>query len=268
MSFINPARSIVMGDDSGIGGHSLVFGHSSFQNCFEGYSVDFAPIEIGNNVGLAWRTFVLPGTKISDGTMVGAGSLVSGTIPENCMLAGFPARIVGKPPLFPKTVSDEDKVTMFRNIVAEMIQYWKASGLECRQDGDRYVIRQPGRRWRAGKEWRMLVTDGANGEILKHQDGPNVDVILSLLQIPFDIRICLSQEKIAWIDVAEKEQSRVSNNLSDEISNYLRRYGVRTLRYPRLPGPGRVSSETSKSRLDVNTDRAGEPDQTMRSARS
>jgi carbonic anhydrase/acetyltransferase-like protein (isoleucine patch superfamily) len=253
-----------MGDDSGIGGHSLVFGHSSFQNCFEGYSVDFAPIEIGNNVGLAWRTFVLPGSKIGDGTMVGAGSVVSGTIPENCMVAGFPARIVGKPPVFPKAVSDGDKVTMFRNIVAEMIQYFQDSELECRQDGDCYTVRQRRGKWRTPTEWIMLVTDG-DSEALKHRNGKKVDVILSLFEIPNDLRAHLSQEKMAWIDVANKEQSRLSNNLSDEISSYLRRYGVRTLRYPRLPGPGGVSLEASDSHLEVSQQRIGERDQVMRS---
>ncbi|MBK8274347.1 MAG: hypothetical protein IPK92_00555 [Nitrospira sp.] len=50
MSFINPARSIVVGDDSGIGGHCLIFGHNSFLSAFEGYGVDFEPIEIGHSV--------------------------------------------------------------------------------------------------------------------------------------------------------------------------------------------------------------------------
>ncbi|HWB54807.1 MAG TPA: hypothetical protein VG722_11465, partial [Tepidisphaeraceae bacterium] len=184
MCFINPARSIVMGDDSGIGGHSLVFGHSSFHSLFDGYAVDFAPIEIGNNVGLAWRVFVLPGTTIGDGTMVGANSLVSGTIPASCMVAGFPARIVGKPPVFPKAVSDSDKIVMFRNIVAEMIQYLADSGIVCLKEGDIYEFRRRKRGWRPGDSWRMLATDGDLDEVLKNQKNGQFDVILSLVRIP------------------------------------------------------------------------------------
>src|SRR5580704_1131842 len=131
MSFINPARSVVIGDDSGIGGHCLIFGHSSFLNQFDGYAADFAPIEIGNSVGLAWRVFVLPGTTIGDGSMVGAGSVVSGTLPPRSLAVGFPARIVVKPPVFPKAVSDEEKVVMFEKIVAEMIQFLIGFGLEA-----------------------------------------------------------------------------------------------------------------------------------------
>jgi len=36
LSFINPAPSVVIGDDSGVGGHSLIFGHSSYLNHLEG----------------------------------------------------------------------------------------------------------------------------------------------------------------------------------------------------------------------------------------
>ena len=35
MTFINPAKSVVVGDDSGIGGHCLIFGHASWQSVFE-----------------------------------------------------------------------------------------------------------------------------------------------------------------------------------------------------------------------------------------
>ena len=234
MSFINPAQSIVIGDDSGIGGHCLLFGHSTFLNQFDGYAADFAPIEIGNSVGLAWRVFVLPGTKIGDGTMVGANSLVSGTIPPSSMAVGFPARIVGKPPVFPRKVSHEEKVEMFRNIVAELVRFLVGSGLECQKDGDLYVIRKPNGRWRRPKNWRMQVTDADPREAAKSLGPSQPDVFLSLWEIPVDLRDSLTAKNIVWIDVARKEQPRISNDLGEEVLEFLKRYGVRTLRYPRL----------------------------------
>ena len=102
MSFINPAKSIVIGDDSGIGGHCLIFGHTTWLSEFEGYPVEFKPIEIGKSVSVAWRVFLLPGTKIGDGAVVGANSLVHRTIPPRCLAMGFPARVVSKFPDFPR----------------------------------------------------------------------------------------------------------------------------------------------------------------------
>ena len=142
MSFINPARSITIGDDTGIGGHSLIFGHTSWLSVFEGYPVEFDSIEIGNSVSLAWRVFVLPGTKIGDGAVIGANSLVHRTIPERCMAVGFPARVVSKYPDFPKALRDEDKVEILRNVVEEMIPYLGgAFGIDFRpQSSDRYHL--------------------------------------------------------------------------------------------------------------------------------
>ena len=101
MTFINPAKSITIGDDTGIGGDSLIFGHTSWLSRFEGYPVDFQPIEIGNSVSIAWRVFVGAGAKIGDGAVVGANSFVNHAIPPRCLATGSPARVVARSPYFP-----------------------------------------------------------------------------------------------------------------------------------------------------------------------
>jgi acetyltransferase-like isoleucine patch superfamily enzyme len=235
LSFINPARSVVIGDDCVIGGHCLIFGHTSSLSQFDGYAVDFAPIEIGNCVGISWRVFVLPGTRIGDGTLVGADSLVSGSLPARSMAVGFPARIVGRPPVFPKTVSLEDKVEMFRKIIGEMIRFLVGSGFECEKYGQAYEIRKPRTRWRRTRRWRMHVTDGDVRETVKGLGVPCPEVFLSLREVPADVRSLLSSQKIVWIDIEMKARAQVSNDLGDEVLSFLKRYGVRTLRHPRVP---------------------------------
>ncbi len=140
MSFINPAKSITVGDDSGIGGHCLLFTHSSWASQFEGYPVDFAPIEIGRSVSIAWRVFLFPGTKIGDGAVIGANSLVHQAIPPKCFAVGFPARVMSKYPKFPKEVTEEERGDILRNIADEMINYFVGSGLTCAQKERFYEI--------------------------------------------------------------------------------------------------------------------------------
>jgi acetyltransferase-like isoleucine patch superfamily enzyme len=231
-SFINPAKSIVLGDDCGIGGHCLIFGHSSFQNQFEGYAVDFAPIEIGSGAGLAWRVFVLPGTTIGEGAMVGANSVVSGAIPPRSMAVGFPARIVGKAPVFPRNVSHEEKIDMFRNVVSEMLHYFASSDLECRTIGDRYEVRKVNGRslWKRNS-WSMQTIHGDAGEAVKAIGPGKLDVFVSLFELPEDARTVLHARGTMWIDITKKERSRIQNDLGDEVANYFKRYGVRTLRW-------------------------------------
>jgi acetyltransferase-like isoleucine patch superfamily enzyme len=236
MSFINPARSITMGDDSGIGGHCLLFGHASWLSQFEGYDVDFQPIEIGKSVAIAWRVFILPGSKIGDGSVIGANSLVQGTIPPQSMAVGYPARVVAKAPSFPKTLTPEDKEQIFRNIVAEMIGYFSGSGLQCQQEGERYIIHAASKSWWGGSATSMSLQTTESEANLESVDRlPVTDVFLSLREIPTAVRERLTSRSIMWIDVTKKEQSRTPNNLGDEVSLYLKRFGVRTLRWPHTP---------------------------------
>lgn len=53
-----------------------------------------APVVIGDNCFLGMNATVLKGTRLGDNVVVGAGSVVCGTFPSNCIIAGNPARIV------------------------------------------------------------------------------------------------------------------------------------------------------------------------------
>jgi len=78
LAFLNPTKPIVIGDDTGIGGHCLIFTHGVWLNALDGYPVNYEPVTLGKSVWLPWRVFVMPGTTIGDGTVIGANSLVSG----------------------------------------------------------------------------------------------------------------------------------------------------------------------------------------------
>ena len=51
-------------------------------------------IEIGDHVWLGTRVLVLKGSKIGSGSIIAAGSIVAGEIPENSLAMGIPARVV------------------------------------------------------------------------------------------------------------------------------------------------------------------------------
>jgi len=232
MTFINPARSIIVGDDSGIGGHCLIFGHTSWLSHFEGYAVDFEPIEIGNSVSVAWGAFLLPGTKIGDGAVIGANSMVSRTIPPRCLAIGYPARVVSKFPDFPKEVSEDEKVEMFQKIVTEMNAFFRGSGLASESKGNIYEVTQSVKQvsMKKARIWRYIVAEEALSNEHLSLEKNKFDVFLSLQAIPEKLRDELNIQKVMWIDIENKEQSDYSNDLGDEIVLFLRRYGVRFFR--------------------------------------
>ena len=54
----------------------------------------FDRITIGSDVFLGLNAIILPGTRIGDGCIVGAGSVVKGVFPAGSVLAGVPARVL------------------------------------------------------------------------------------------------------------------------------------------------------------------------------
>ncbi len=59
-------------------------------------AMDEADVVIGNDVWLGARAIVLPGARIGDGAVIGAGALVRGEIPAFAIAVGSPARVVGQ----------------------------------------------------------------------------------------------------------------------------------------------------------------------------
>lgn len=54
-----------------------------------------ARIQVGNDVFIGTNSILLPGVRIGNRVIIGAGSVVNRSIPDNCVVAGVPARFIG-----------------------------------------------------------------------------------------------------------------------------------------------------------------------------
>lgn len=52
-------------------------------------------VEIGKDIWIGARSIILPGCKIGDGAIIGAGSVVTKSVPSCAMVGGNPAKIIG-----------------------------------------------------------------------------------------------------------------------------------------------------------------------------
>lgn len=61
----------------------------------KGRRFSYKKIKIGNNVFIGVDSIIMPGVVIEDKCIVGAGSVVTKSIPEGSIVAGNPAKIIG-----------------------------------------------------------------------------------------------------------------------------------------------------------------------------
>lgn len=92
---------IEIGDNSGIGPGVQIFTVGHPTNPRERLSPDSnfwksqtSPVLIGKNVWIGGGAIILPGVSIGDGTTIGAGSVVTKSIPANCLAVGNPCRVI------------------------------------------------------------------------------------------------------------------------------------------------------------------------------
>ena len=51
-------------------------------------------IEIGNNILVGANVIILPNVRIGNNVVIGAGSIVAKDIPDNCVAAGVPCKVI------------------------------------------------------------------------------------------------------------------------------------------------------------------------------
>lgn len=97
--FINENVQITCGDTIEIGSNCAI-GRDVVIRSYDGHTIksdDYQisePIKIGNHVWIGQGASVLKGVTIGDGAIIAAGSIVTKDIPENCIAAGIPARVI------------------------------------------------------------------------------------------------------------------------------------------------------------------------------
>ena len=223
MAYINPTKPVVIGDDTGIGGHCLIFTHGAWLNALDGYPVNYEPVTLGKSVWLPWRVFVMPGTTIGDGSVIGANSLVQGTIPPCSLAVGSPAKVIRSAPDFPRRLGAEDRARMVEGMMAEFDRYATYERTRIERDGTWRVYR------RNGNAWRLLWQRDAT-PVGPLQRG---DTLLTEVALDDDARADLRGRGAFWLDLAGRSRSAEGGPLTEELASFLGRYGIRL---PRDPG--------------------------------
>ena len=93
-------KSISIGDNTLIGGNVKIFDNDfhpievDARNTDDKDAIGTREVAIGKDCFIGCNALILKGTKIGDGSVVGAGSVVCGEFPRGVVIAGNPARVI------------------------------------------------------------------------------------------------------------------------------------------------------------------------------
>ena len=220
LASINPTKPVTIGDDTGIGGHCLIFTHGAWLNALDGYPVSYEPVTLGNSVWLPWRVFIMPGTTIGDGSVIGANSLVQGTIPPMSLAVGSPAKVIRSAPDFPRVPTTEQQAAIVAEMVSEFDRYvtYERHVVEVRGTTRSYRSSAGGGGWRL--VWQRTPED-ATGAATRG------DTVLTEVALGEDEKSDLRARGVYWLDLAGRRRSADGSPLTEELATFIARYGIR-----------------------------------------
>lgn len=101
-SHITAVNKIIIGNNLLTGPGILITDNSHGRFCEQELNIppnrrpiySKGPVVIGNNVWLGEKSSIMPGVKIGNGVVVAANAVVTHDVPDNCIVAGVPAKII------------------------------------------------------------------------------------------------------------------------------------------------------------------------------
>lgn len=90
---VSIGKNVMMGPDCIIYTKNHAFSDTSVPMCEQGFQEE-KPVNIGDDVWIGGRVIILPGVHIANGSIVGAGSVVTKDVPPYAIVGGNPARVL------------------------------------------------------------------------------------------------------------------------------------------------------------------------------
>jgi acetyltransferase-like isoleucine patch superfamily enzyme len=218
-TYINTAREVVIGNNTGIGGYCMIFTHGVWQNVFKGYPFQFGRVEIKDDAWLPWHVFVMPGVSIGKGTTIAGGSVVTSDIPDYCLAGGVPAKII-RQDNYPKQLNLDEKNKLAKEILQDFESYFR-----------NFVGNDSIKLKELNKDVLLFTSNIGNLAYVNELktetlNGPELASLSSFDIVSFTISQEIKDQK-CWIETETETKSANLNQLSTEFAKFIRRYGVR-----------------------------------------
>ena len=209
---INVSRDVNIGNDVGIGENSVIWTHGYFPPADEGYPITYAPVFIKDKVWVSTNIIILPGVTIGENVIVGAGSVVTKSIPENVVVAGNPAKVI-------KKVSEILKERKFLDILEDIFDKYFANDKAEKVKEKNFIIYTylNYKIYIIEKEFAYSFSEISKRNSIFLYKGVSKDLESKILDYE-------------WFNFDERIQKRTKNKEVLKIQDFLRGFGIRFIK--------------------------------------
>ena len=215
-TYVNLAEAVQIGSGSALSEKVAVLTHSCWQPVLKGYPSSFAPVHIGNETIIYLGATVLPGCNIGNGTLIGANSLVNRTVPDHCLAAGNPAKIIQKN--YPSSLGFSEQCKIIRKIMkiyADSLAYKGFEDIEDRIEKASELL------FTFKKQTYRIVLEPDHIDIF----GKEIVVVVSLKPI----ETIEKRSRATFFNLSIPTVSGYCDEVIEDICDHFRRMGIRIM---------------------------------------
>lgn len=217
-SILNANHKIVMEDDVGSGSyvsiwtHGYHFGHS----VLEGYPLAHEGVHIEKNVWLGYHVTVLPSARIGQNTIVAACSVVSKSLPADCLAAGTPA--VAKRKLQSNSLNAADSFTLLENFIGK----W---AIELQWKGLKTNFLPQSNHLKVKSSSETVIVQIVDQDHLPDLRDDHINYILVAPSEPQDYAtLSKQQKKVVLFNIRERAIFGERHQIAEDLRDFLRRH--------------------------------------------
>ena len=207
-----------LGEYSGLATGCIVYTHTHVFSYTHGWWHTLKDVVMEDFTFVGVNSVVLPGVIIKKNSVIGAGSVVTRSIPPNSFAAGCPAKVVSNIDKFIDKVDSKELKKRTIEIARDLVDYFEFKLLSEEDIGNTHMITFERSKLLSKKIWRILIADAKNLDkketALYNEDST---ILFSISEVPSKI----SSQVSLWYDLNNLKCCNLPNRFSIDIWSFL-----------------------------------------------